>query len=109
MPPSVIWEIFNRRETNYKLSNFAQLLVKVYIKNRKHIILGPKIWRIVSNEMKQLASYNSFEKSVRNENLVIALVDYVKIRSECRFLVTFSIFVQVLTFESKKELLRNEN
>ena len=28
MPPSVIWEIFNRRETNYKLSNFAQLLVK---------------------------------------------------------------------------------
>ena len=28
MPPSVIWEIFNRCETNYKLSNFAQLLVK---------------------------------------------------------------------------------
>ena len=71
-----IFEIFNRSEINYELHNFAQVSLP-YAKTVHHrtesiSYLGPKIWEIVPNEIKELATFSSFKNAIKNRNLAIA-------------------------------------
>ena len=69
MSPPIICEIFHGREINYESRNFVQFSVP-YIWSVHHRTvsvshLGPKIWEIIPNEIKELLFLNSFKNGIR--------------------------------------------
>lgn len=45
---------------------------------QKTSCLNPKIWEIIPNKIEKLASLNPFKNAIKNGNLAIVLIDYVK-------------------------------
>ena len=66
---------YNVRQCNdFRIS----LIRTVYHGSESICFLGPKIWNILPDEIKQQSSLNSFKKSLKNGNRQIAYVDCAK-------------------------------
>ena len=69
MSPPIFSELFRRRDIYHNLrsnSNFSMLNVKSAFHGSESIsYLGPKIWDIVSLELKELTSLNAFKNGTK--------------------------------------------
>ena len=72
---------------------------------QKTSCLNPKIWEIVPNKIEKLASLNPFKNGIKNGNLAIVLIDYVK----NTFRMSVSCNLAFFNTRAKKGLLTNVN
>ena len=83
LSPELFTEIFAREtESQYNLRRCNDFRIPsirtVYHGSEIISFLGPKIWNILHDEIKQPTSLNSFKKSVKNGSHKIALADCAK-------------------------------
>ena len=69
MAPEILTEIFPQKESNYSLRNSTALQgrsIKTVMYGSETISsLGPKIWEILSTELKKIVSPTLFKKKIR--------------------------------------------
>ena len=81
--PELITEIFEIKEPHYKLRSEANHFKIQNLKCTHYGIqsvehLGPKIWNIVSQNIRESNSLNELKSLMKFENLILRLVDFVK-------------------------------
>ena len=69
LSPPIFNEIFQKRENTYNLRNFTFFTIpavnSVYNGSESISNLGPRIWNLVPNKLKELESVNLFKKEIK--------------------------------------------
>ena len=84
LSPKVFTNTFiPRNQLNYNLHYITcfkmSLINSVYNRTESIAFLGPKIWELIPEEMKQQEPLNAFKDAIKNGRQKIAHVDYAKI------------------------------
>ena len=69
LSPPIFQEIFHERENNYNLRNCSYFTIpavnSTYYGTESISNLGPRIWNLVPNKLKELSNINSFKKEIK--------------------------------------------
>ena len=69
LSPPISKELFNKRTLNYELRHPSQFTIprieSVYNGYETIAYLGPKIWNMVSSELKEMSSISYFKKAIK--------------------------------------------
>ena len=69
LSPLIFKEIFHKRTLNYELGHPSEFTIQriesVCNGSESIAYLGPKIWNMVSSELKEMSSISSFKKAIK--------------------------------------------